>query len=232
MLTKKLNFKRLFFATILVTSSLFLLPSGLLAEASKSSAPWYGHGLSGAPCTGNSGGYGPYDYTNPSHRGKNLHLVESAHFTKDVESLKKGNTSSSVVVDLDYTIRAFPNHHRALYAMMRYQLTRPHKAGSKFASSECYFQRAMSFSPSDYRVMQLYANYLVKKKHPKMAVSVYKRALSIPRAPAIINYSLGLLYFDMKLFDEAVEQAKIAYEGGVKKMKLAKKLKKINRWPV
>jgi len=211
-------------------SCLFLIASlfSSIANAQPNKpAPWVGHDLSGIACTGGSG-YGPYDYTNPEHRGKSLSLVEGSHFTKEVESLIKGNRGS-IAADLDYTLRAFPNHHRALYAMMRYQLklSRP-----VFAPSECYFQRAMSFSPSDYRVMQLYANYLVKKKQPKMAISVYKRALSIPRAPAIINYSLGLLYFDMKLFDEAVEQAEIAYEGGVKKMKLAKKLKQINRWPV
>lgn len=192
-------------------------------------APFVGYDLSGTPCTGRADGYGPYDYTNPKHRGQNLYLVESAHFTKEVEMLIKGNTATNAVGDLDYTLRAFPNHHRALYAMMRYQQKQPDHSRPPV---ECYYQRAMNFSPNDYRVMQLYAHYLTKKKKPQMAISVYKKALSTQSAPPAINYSLGLLYFDMKKVDDAVEQAKIAYSGGVKKSKLARKLKEINRWPV
>lgn len=192
---------------------------------------WPGYDLNGAQCVDRGQGYGPYDYTNPKHRGYSLNIVEKYHFTKDVETLKKGS-SGTVWGDLNYTIRAFPNHHRALYAMMRYQLTVERPLDARYSPIECYFQRAIKFSPNDYRVMQLYANYLTKKKQPKMAIGAYKRAMNTKNAPPEINYSLGLLYFDLKKFDDAVEQAKIAYDGGVKKSKLASKLKKINRWPI
>jgi len=192
---------------------------------------WPGVDLKGNKCQGR-GGYGPYDYTNPNHRGYNLKIVEQYHFNKDVEFLKKG-MSAGIGNDIDYTLRAFPNHHRALYAMSRYQLKNPAFANnSKFPATECYFQRAMKFTPNDFRAMQLYANYLGKKKQPNMAVDVYKRALSIKKAPPEINYSLGLLYFKLKKYNEAVEQAEIAYANGVKNSKLARKLKGINRWPV
>lgn len=206
-----------------------LIWASLCSAQPEKAAPWVGHDLFGLPCVGGSG-YGPYDYTNPNHRGHNLSIVEGAHFTKEVESLVKGNRGS-LIQDLDYTLRAFPNHHRALYAMMRYQKKVKRPAGASYPAVECYFQRAILFSPNDHRVMQLYANYLIKKKQFDMAESIYKKALNVPRAPATINYSLGLLYFDMKKFDDAVEQAKIAYGAGIKKSKLARKLKSVNRWP-
>lgn len=192
---------------------------------------WVGLSLSGQPCTGSSGGYGPYDYTNRSHRANKLKVVEAYHFNKEVESLIKGMTGS-IGGDLDYTLRAFPNHHRALYAMMRYQLKTQRPANANYSAIECYFQRAMAFKPDDYRVMLLYANFLVKKDQSKMASRIYQRALTIDNAPLDINYALGLLYLDMKEFDKAVEQAKIVYSAGFKKTKLARKLKEVNRWPI
>ncbi len=200
--------------------------SGLVAN-------WVGTGLNGTPCTGRGQGYGPWDYTNSQHRREKLPIVTGAHFTKEVESLKKGK-SGSIGEDLDYTLRAFPNHHRALYAMMRYQLKSKNGyiPNDVYSSAECYFQRAIKFKPDDYRTMQLYANYLIKKNHPEMAISVYKRALTVDGAPVDVNYALGLLYVDLKEYDLAVEQARIAYGAGLKKTKLARKLKKINRWPL
>jgi len=192
---------------------------------------WPGIDLKGNKCQGNSG-YGPYDYTNKNHRGHNLRIVEQNHFNKDVERLKTGMTGA-VGGDIDYTLRAFPNHHRALYAMARHQLKTPTFSNNpRYPAAECYFQRAIKFTPNDFRSMLLYANYLVKRTRPNKAVEIYKRALSIKKAPPEINYSLGLLYFDLKKYNEAVEQAEIAYSNGVKNSKLARKLKGINRWPV
>lgn len=193
---------------------------------------WPGHDLTGAKCQDHGQGYGPYDYTNPNHRGHNLKIVEQYHFNKDVETLKKG-MSGAIAGDIGYTLKAFPNHHRALYAISRYHLRDPAiRNSTRYPAAECYFQRAIKFTPDDYRSMQLYANYLIKRKQPNMALDVYKQALSLKNSPPEINYSLGLLYFDLKKFDGAVEQAKIAYGAGIKKPKLARKLKEINRWPV
>jgi len=192
---------------------------------------WVGFDLKGLTCSGLVGGFGPWDYTNPGHRKEKLPVVTQFHFSKEVESLSKG-TTGPIAMDIDYTLRAFPNHHRALYAMMRYQLKTPHPVNAQYAPIECYFQRAMAFKPDDYRVMQLYANYLVKKDQPKMAIDIYKRALNINNAPVDINYALGILYCDLKELDKAVEQAKIVYGAGFKKTKLARKLKEANRWPI
>jgi len=191
---------------------------------------WPGYDLSGRKCTGKNQGYGPYDYTNPTHRKKKLPTITESHFDKEVETLK--GRLASISGDIDYTLRAFPNHHRALYAISRFHLRNPDLRNMTITpAAECYFQRAIKFAPQDYRSMQLYANYLIKRKQSGMAQDVYKRALTIKNAPPEINYALGLLYVDLKKYDEAVEQAKIAYDAGLKKTKLARKLKEVNRWP-
>jgi len=97
--------------------------------------------------------YGPFDYTNPSDREKKLPIVEKFHFTPSVETLVHGN-SSTVAKDLDYTLRAFPNHHRALYAMLRYQLKNKGPAGARY-TIECYFDRALRLAPKDGEVYVL-----------------------------------------------------------------------------
>ncbi len=194
-----------------------------------------GYDLNGMPCQSHKGtgqGYGPFDYTNPNHRGFNLEIVEIAHFTKKVETLVGGESGAEPYGDLNYTIMAFPNHHRALYSMMRYQLKTSRPVDARYPPVECYFQRAIKFKPNDFRVYQLYANYLKKKDQLKMASQIYQRALLIKNAPAEINYSFGLLYLELKDYDNAVAQAKIAYDRGIKKTKLSRQLEKLGRWPV
>src|SRR5678816_4417104 len=56
--------------------------------------------------------YGPFDYRT-DRTGTTLSIVEDNHFTPAVEQLISGITSS-VGGEIDYTLRAFPNHHRAL----------------------------------------------------------------------------------------------------------------------
>ena len=79
---------------------------------------------------GNS--FGPYDYRSDyyvpapgdqeSHQTKRG-LVDGAHFTRRVEMLMGAQSGGQIGppgADLDYTLRAFPNHHRALMSVMKY----------------------------------------------------------------------------------------------------------------
>src|SRR5262245_1653589 len=88
-----------------------------------------------------TGGYGPYDYRTATAQQKRV--VDAAHFTRNVEMLR-GSGRASVGGDIDYTLRAFPNHPRALMAMMRLgerdKTERP--VGAMF-SVACYFERAV-----------------------------------------------------------------------------------------
>src|SRR6266513_2811729 len=60
--------------------------------------------------------YGPFDYRTATQAQKVL--VESNHFTRPVETLQSGLTGTPGH-DIGYTLRAFPNHPRALLAMVR-----------------------------------------------------------------------------------------------------------------
>ena len=188
---------------------------------------WFGNDLNGHPCAGSEQGYGPFDYTNPTDRGKPLHLVEMAHFTPPIENLMHGR-SGKLGGELNYTLMAFPNHHRALYSVIRYALN--YKKNTLQNSPECYLQRAIKFKPDDAVVHMLYGIYLHKKHKYKMAMEQYLLAEKLePHSPEL-HYNLGLLYFDLKNYPEAVAQARRAYAKGYPLPGLKEKLKSVGVW--
>src|SRR5262245_58473147 len=103
---------------------------------------------------------GPFDYRDPANRAgpsNPLHLVEIGHYTTDVQTLTKGNTGFYVDGDLDYTLRAFPNHHPALYTMIQYYTDASASTRRPLPrTADCYFDRALRFQPDDETVWMLY----------------------------------------------------------------------------
>lgn len=195
----------------------WLLTAGLLAMSSLSwGLGFEGLDLSGKPCTGGAQGFGPYDYTNPAHRGGKLSIVESRHFTPTVERLQ-GGKSSLLLNDLDYTLRAFPNHHRALFALIRFFTEPGHTmagAGKLGSQPECYLQRALRFKPDDGKVSLLYGLYLHKLGKLAEAEPYYRSAVKLMPRSAEAHYNLGLLLTDMERYKEAVPEAHLAYRLG------------------
>lgn len=171
--------------------------------------------------------YGPFDYTNPLHYQKNLPIVEKHHFTPNVQNLVKGQ-EGSIVSDLDYTLRAFPNHHLALYALIRYEYSSHH--GKPLKRIECYFQRAITFQPHDATSWMLYGLYLHRKGQYKEALEKYRHSLSLNPQNAQTHYNLGLLYFKIEDYTLSLKHAKKAYALGYKMQGLKRKLKKENAW--
>lgn len=157
--------------------------------------------------------YGPYDYTNADHRRNRLPIVEGAHLTRQVLSLKRGETAHRPGGDLDYTLRAFPNHHRALHAAARYQLMNGGKLDMRY-TIECYFDRASRFQPRDAVVPMLHAIYLDKKGQPEAALAKYQESLRLNPDSAEGNYNIGLLLAKMGRYQEAKVHADKAYEMG------------------
>jgi tetratricopeptide (TPR) repeat protein len=191
-------------------------------------APWIGNDLNGRQCQGKGQGFGPFDYTSTEGR-KNLNIVEIHHFTNKVEALKSGE-SSYIDGDLDYTLRAFPNHHRALNAMMRYQEYQEQaqkKLQSDIPQMECYLQRATHFAPHDPIPFMLYGIYLHKHGHLQQALNQYRQAEKIqPNHPELL-YNLGLLLIDLKKPEQAREYARKAYSAGHPLIGLKNKLKQL-----
>lgn len=202
------------------------------------SAPWVGVDLNGLNCEARGQGFGPYDYTSSADKNLKiggtdnpLNLVERAHFTPEVEGLIKGH-SGPLEGDLDYTLRAWPNHHRALLAIIKYQLNIKNKlrTGKLSSPPECYMQRAIHFSPADAITYSLYGHYLRKMGYLEEAVKYYEKAMELDSENAKFAYAFSLLLIDLKRYEDAVKYAKIAYQQKHAPKGLKQKLEKLGVW--
>ncbi len=197
-------------------------------------APYVGVSLDGMPCDGVAQGYGPFDYSkrhtlNPY----DLEIVERVHFTPKVENLLGGETSGTPQADLDYTLRAWPNHHRALMSSIRYQLlihAKLRKEGPDAVPAECHLQRAIRFSPEDPIPHALYGYYLNKLDKPELAAARYQKALELDPGNSKLAYAYAFLLIDLKRYDEALKFAKIAYQHPNAPPALREKLKQQGTW--
>jgi tetratricopeptide (TPR) repeat protein len=173
--------------------------------------------------------YGPYDYNDPADRGERLTVVERFHFTSSVEGLSAG-ASGTVPADLDYTLKAFPNHARALWAMARYQLQQPWRLGDRHLSAECYFDRALRWRRSDATVWMINGLYLARRGDKAGALERYATALKLAPNDGEIHYNAALLYLDMNKLEQARPHAKRAYELGHPLPGLKNRMLKSGAW--
>lgn len=156
--------------------------------------------------------YGPYDYR---QRGMvNLEIVEGAHFTPEVENGERGSTGY-LGGDLDYTLRAIPNHHRALTTIGNVSIRDKTVlvSGARYPT-ECYFERAIRFAPDDGVVRAAYGNYLNALGKRDKALTMFKYAVELEPENPTFNYNLGLLYLKLNDFDKASQYADKAYSLG------------------
>jgi tetratricopeptide (TPR) repeat protein len=175
---------------------------------------------------------GPFDYNNAQHRKDWLGNVEGNHFTKDVEKLKKGITGT-VFDDIDYTLRVFPNHHRALNSLARLFRSYPNPPTTRTPASrniDFYFERAIRFTPSDPIVYLLYGIHFHKLKKWQKAEKQYLMSINLDPQLSDAYYNLGLLYADQNKYDQAYEYGKKAYELGFPLQGLKEKLKTAGTW--
>lgn len=171
--------------------------------------------------------YGPYDYRTDKDK---LSVVEAYHFTPEVASLIRGK-SGHIGGDLDYTLRAFPNHPRALIAMA--QLGEREKTTKVFGaqySVECYLHRASRFRNDDGTVKMIYANYLVKKGRSKEALKQLNDAVSLSDSNTSLDYNIALVYLDLKEYDKSLTYAHKAYQAGFPLPGLRDRLKRAGKW--
>jgi hypothetical protein len=173
--------------------------------------------------------YGPFDYRKAEF-APNLHIVEMAHFTSDVEQGIKGN-AGYLGGDLDYTLRAFPNHHRALATMARLGLKdKTVQVNQAKYPVECYFNRAIRFAPDDGVVHGAYGNYLFALGQTDKALVEFNQAVALEPENPTINYNLGLAFLKVKNFEQANKYAKKAYALGFPLPGLKNKLIEAGKW--
>jgi len=185
-------------------------------------APWVGKDFQGLPCQGAEMNYGPFDYTNQQHRETKLPIVEKYHFKPEVEQLIN---STAALNNLEYTLRAFPNHHRALSAVIRFYIRELKKSKSgttisdisrKFGKTppECHLQKAIKFSPKDGTVYTLLGIYTHRLNMLEEAEAAYKKGAQLSPKSSEAHYNYGLLLAQLKRYDDALTEARIAYKLG------------------
>lgn len=222
---------RPFFAPIFALCTLSVILSGksLAMSPAQGVAPWVGKTLSGTFCQDRGQAFGPYDYLT-RHRAKDAYeIVVSEHFIPETEALVRGKTGH-LTSDIDYTLRAWPNHHRALMSIIRYELRNRKNDRPTLSPVECYLQRAINYSPKDSVSVILYAIYLQKKGHNKEAYDRYVQAEKMAPENPELHYNFGLLLVSMKRYDEARTHAIEAYKRGYPLPGLKRKLKKLGFW--
>ncbi len=171
---------------------------------------------------------GPNDYR--TIHPKTLKLVEDYHFSRRVEALRKGQ-SSSIGGDLKYTLNAIPNHPRALRSTAEYFRRSALKATLEMGMGlECWFERAVAYRPDDPIVRVLYADELLKQGKGSDAREQLAVAEQNAGESATTHYNLGLVYLDLKDFDRSVEHAKKAYAYGAPLPGLRNKLAEAGKW--
>jgi len=172
--------------------------------------------------------YGPFDYRT---RKAELKIVEDFHFTPDVETLRHGASTATLGGDLDYTLRASPNHHRALMSMVNLAIkTKSEKPLGPRYSVDCYFDRAMRFAGDDGPVRIIYGIYLYRIGKKVDARRILEDARKIDDDDPNLHYNLGIVYLDLGDKDKALASAKKAYNLGAQLPGLRERLRKAGIW--
>jgi len=169
---------------------------------------------SGSTNGGSSGQFGPYDYRDPSARtgpSNPLHLVEMAHFTAEIATGSTYNLAGG----LNYTLRVFPNHHRALQSLADLGIReRKSNVDGLPYTIPCLFFRAKNYAPTDGMVNAVFAYYLANMNQKDMALTEVEQAIKKAGNNPRIYYDIGLAYYYIGDYNKAMESSEIAKKLG------------------
>lgn len=165
-----------------------------------------------------------------SHRPL-LGTVENAHFTPDVEVLIRDKTSATPGANISYTLGVFPNHHRALLAMAALDdKAKTDKPCGTRLPVDCYFQRSVAWRPDDNIVHMTYAGYLAKAMRIDEAEQRLGSDSSLARNRPMTHNNVGLIYFDVKNYSQALVHAHKAHALGRGIPNLLQQLQSVGKW--
>jgi tetratricopeptide (TPR) repeat protein len=175
-------------------------------------------------------GYGPWDYYNPkSHVPTSstpmgpVRRVTNVHLKPQMLRLT-GRATGTISGDLDYTLRAIPNHPLGLDLASRLELRLATTAAKQLNSffsyekmvrnAECYFRRALSLNNRTAETYFIYGIHLHRNKKYQEAAVAYEKALSLKDTNIEANYNYGLTLVKLERYSEAEIQAVKAYSKG------------------
>ena len=182
------------------------------------------------PCGSLRNAYGPFDYRIYKDRIE-VQRVDEHHFTPLVENLIKP-MFGKFGGDFDYTLRAVPNHHRALISMAKYSLKIKNiQPPGLDRTVDCFFDRAMRFAPDDLIVRMIYADFMLKQgKRLTEAVEMLDHVAEHADENPLTHFNAGLLYYDAKEYGKASQQAQRALDLGLTNTALKDKLVAAGKW--
>ncbi|OEY69982.1 tetratricopeptide repeat protein [Rheinheimera salexigens] len=144
--------------------------------------------------------------------------------------------AGSLIGDLDFVLKVFPNHPYALSVMADLQhrpgFSRQHslRRDRYYPTLNCYFLRAMHVAPNDPNVLLIQAITQHKQKDYQGAKVSYLKALAIKPDAAEVHYNLGLLLIKLGETREALNHAHSAYALGYPLSGLRDKLQSQGAW--
>lgn len=180
--------------------------------------------------------FGPFDYYLPENHvsvpglPSKISHVEVRHLTPEMLQLVKGSTALQIRADLDYTLRAVPNHPAALDLASRFEdRRRDSKIFAKaqnplYLSANCYFKRAIMFTPNNSAVWMLYAMHAHRQGRLSLALERYRRAETLNLDSAVFHYNFGLTLLEVNDLEGARKHAERAAELGYPLEGLKKRL--------
>ncbi len=171
--------------------------------------------------------YGPVDYV--ANRG-GAKVVEDFHYTAPVRAALGGATGP-FGGDINYLLKAVPNHHHGLVSLMRWveRVKRDQTQGMEWPV-ECYFDRAIRFRPDDTVVRALYAQFLAKRQRRADAVQQLDYGVGFAGDNGFSHYNLGLVYLEIGEPAKALQQAHKAAALGFPRQELAEALRRAGAW--
>lgn len=182
--------------------------------------------------------YGPFDYRQGrTTLRQNLSIVEEYHFRPEMQ--REAMRGEGSWFQMDYTLRAFPNHAPALFliGIMEQKITnykteylKKLQRRNDYSPAGCYFERAIRFAPDDPNVYNAYGRFLALSKFYDKAIEAFKTAVKLAPKVASAHYNLGLAYYAAGKFDESAKAARKAYSLGYKKPQLRTRLKRNGHW--
>jgi tetratricopeptide (TPR) repeat protein len=103
-------------------------------------------------------------------------------------------------------------------------------------TASCYFQRAIEFHPDDATVRVLYGLHLIERGKKPAALEELQTARALVekdeylRTDGNIAYNLGLGFYQVGRYDEALEYAQRADTLGFPMTGLQNMLKRVGKW--
>ncbi len=164
--------------------------------------------------------YGHYD---PAH----LSAVEKHHLPQAREKAARKDEQAAAYAwgDIEFILRRFPNHPQALLIATDLSLRLDSRK-----RVEKYMERAVSFDPRPAEPWIIYGIFLHRWGDYAAAVEKYREALKRDAGNPETWYNLGLAYFELKRYDEALEAAHKAYAQGYPLPGLRNRLRRAGHW--